>query len=375
MPAILKARSLVVFRVQLMPAYKNNDTGTWYVKVSIKGEDGKFHSTTKRGFKTKRDALAWENEQKNKEHGVLDKTFESFCNIYFDHLEPRLKQSTFLTKKSIIINHVLPFFGKKKVNEITVKDVMEWQNKLLIQKKEDGTPVYAKSFLKTIHNQLNAILNFAVKYYNLKSNPANAVGNMGTDKEVKTAIWTKEQYMQLREAMMNEPLYYYAFECLYWLGIREGEMLALTAADLDFERREVNINKTFQILKGEHVVTSPKTQKSIRKVKMPEFLCEELKDYIDMTYKSNDEGRLFPVTKSSLTRAFRRGIAEAGLPQIRIHDLRHSHVSLLINLGYSPLAIADRMGHESIHVTYRYAHLFPNMQDNMVGTLNSLMEE
>ena len=79
---------------------------------------------------------------------------------------------------------------------------------------------------------------------------------------------------------------------------------------------------------------------------------------------------MFPITKSSVNRALKRGTKKAGLPEIRVHDLRHSHVSLLIHLGYSAVAIADRLGHESIHVTYRYAHLFPSVQDDMAKKLN-----
>lgn len=83
--------------------------------------------------------------------------------------------------------------------------------------------------------------------------------------------------------------------------------------------------------------------------------------------------RMFPLSKSGLYRTMERGCKEAGVPRIRIHDLRHSHVSLLIHLGYSALAIADRMGHESIDITYRYAHLFPSVQEDMANKLNALM--
>lgn len=79
---------------------------------------------------------------------------------------------------------------------------------------------------------------------------------------------------------------------------------------------------------------------------------------------------MFPVTKTYLYREMERGTKETGVKRIRIHDIRHSHVSLLIDLGFSATAIADRLGHESIEITYNYAHLFPSKQTEMADKLN-----
>ena len=98
-------------------------------------------------------------------------------------------------------------------------------------------------------------------------------------------------------------------------------------------------------------------------------------DYIEFCYKLNPTDRLFPVTKSYIEIEMKRGIELAGVKRIRVHDLRHSHVSLCIHLGYSALAIADRCGHESVHVTARYSHLFPSVQENMSNSLNELRKE
>lgn len=357
-----------------MPAYKEKNSNLWYVQFSIKGLDGKFHGKTKRGFSTKREAVAWETEEKNKEHGALDMSFDSFCEIYLEKMQPRIKVSTYETKKTIINKHIIPYFKNKSVNDIDVKDIMQWQTEIMKMVNPKNDKEYSKSFLKTIHNQINAIFNFACRYYNLKTNPAHIVGNIGTDRDIEMHFWTQEQYMKFRECMMEEPLFFYAFECLYWLGIREGEMLALQPSDFDFNKKTVSITKTFYVLKGKHYITSPKTHKSIRTITVPDFLCNELKDYLELIYEDlESEGRMFPTEKSPLTRAFRRGTLKANLPRIRIHDLRHSHVSLLIHLGYSAVGIAERLGHESIHVTYRYAHLFPTIQEDMANKLNEEM--
>ena len=193
---------------------------------------------------------------------------------------------------------------------------------------------------------------------------------MGREEHKEMLFWTKAEYLKFAEAMMDKPLSYYAFEMLYWCGIREGELLALTPADFDFEAGTVKINKSYQRLHGEDVITTPKTKKSNRTIKMPNFLCDEMRDYLGMLYGVKKKDRIFTVTKSYLHHEMDRGAKEAGVKRIRIHDLRHSHISLLIDMGFSAVAIADRVGHESIEITYRYAHLFPSKQTEMADKLD-----
>lgn len=96
---------------------------------------------------------------------------------------------------------------------------------------------------------------------------------------------------------MDEPMAYYCFEVLYWSGIREGELLALTPADIDLKRKTISVTKTFQHINGRDLVTDPKTPKSRRKVKIPDFLCEELRDYLRAQGRLKRSARLFPTAK------------------------------------------------------------------------------
>lgn len=153
------------------------------------------------------------------------------------------------------------------------------------------------------------------------------------------------------------------------MGIRCGELMALTPSDFLMETSELRINKSYQRLRGEDVVTQPKTRKSVRTIKMPEFLRNEMAEFIEMRNDVAPDERLFGFTKHFLVHEMDRGCKASGVKRIRIHDLRHSHVSLLINMGFTALAIADRMGHEATDITFRYAHLFPNVQDDMANEL------
>lgn len=229
--------------------------------------------------------------------------------------------------------------------------------------------------MKTIHNQLSCLFNHAVKYYGLTSNPAAKAGNMGKEERREIIFWTSEEYKKFSEAIMDKPLSFYAFEMLYWCGIREGELLALTPDDFDFSAKTVTINKSYQRIHKEDVITSPKTKKSNRTIVIPDILCEEMQEYIGLFYKLEKSDRLFPITKHYLKHEMERGSRIAGVKRIKIHNLRHSAISLLIEMGFSAVAIAERVGHESIDITYRYAHIFPSTQTEMASKLNCIQKE
>ena len=358
-----------------MPVYKDDKRNTWFVKFQYKNWKDEKKWITKRGFKTKREALQWEKEFQLQQQGSVEMNFTDFVKVYREDRIPRLKESTAVMKDNVIDTKLIPFFGKKSIQEITTRDVMQWQNEMLRYRDPKSGKPYSKSYLKTIHNQLSAIFNHAVRHYKLKENPAMLVGNMGSEKGIEMKFWTKEEYLRFAEAMMDEPLAYYCFQVLYWCGVREGELLALTLEDIDFKNKTIRINKTFQHIKGRDIVTDPKTPKSKRTIQIPDFLVIELQDYVNMIYDLNPKERLFPVNKNYLYRMMKKGSETAGLQKIRVHDLRHSHVSLLIHLGYSAVAIADRVGHESVDITYRYSHMFPSVQKDMADKLNQMMEE
>ena len=355
-----------------MPAYKDTKHNTWYAKFSYKDRTGQTRFTTKRGFSTKRDALNYEYQFKLRIAGDLTMSFAEFVNVYIDEHFPRVRPSTAASKDHIITTKLLPYFGNYKVSDIKARDIIQWQNELLKYRNPTTGKPYTKTYLRTIHSELSAILNYAVKYYDLKENPARKAGAIGECNAEEMAFWTLDEYMKFAECMMDEPFFYYCFEVLYWTGIREGELLALTYDDFNFVNKTININKSYQIVNGKEIIGPTKTPKGTRIVYMPDKLADEMQDYFRMCYdKSNS--RAFPTIKSTLMRAMARGSKRAGVKKIRIHDLRHSHISLLINLGFSPVDIAKRVGHESSTITLRYAHMFPNAQNSMINTLNNLM--
>ena len=352
-----------------MGVFKCKETGTWYVMTRYRDWKGERKQKCKRGFATKRAAQDWEQKFHMQNAADMDMTFGAFYEIYTKDMKARLKENSWITKQNIVETKILPYFGQRKISEITTKDVIAWQNEQLAYRDEKHKP-YSQTYLKTLHNQLSAIFNHAVRFYDLRANPASKAGNMGNEERREMLFWTKEEYQKFAAEMMDKPVSYYAFEMLYWCGIREGELLALTPADFDLDKRTVTINKTFQHTGGKDIITPPKTEKSNRTITMPRFLADEMQEYLKMQYDIGLDDRMFPVTKSYLYREMQRGCQETGVKRIRIHDLRHSHISLLIDQGFSAVAIADRVGHESIDITYNYAHLFPSKQAEMADKLD-----
>ena len=352
-----------------MSVHKDKKTGKWFVSCRYDNWDGARKQKVKRGFETKREALSWEREFLQIKSSNLDMTFESFVKLYLEDRRSRIKKNTLLTKSHIIENKILPYFKDRKMSEIKATDIIAWQNKIMSETDLSGES-YSPTYLKTIHNQISAIFNHACNFYNLSENPARKAGNIGKEKTKEMLIWTKEEYLKFADEMMNKPQAFYAFEILYWCGLRVGELLALTPSDFDFGNATLRVNKSYQRLEREDVVTDPKTLCSNRTITMPDFLNDEVKEYIGMLYGIGENDRIFDFTKSFLHHEMERGAQAAGVKKLTLHQLRHSHVSLLISMGFTAVAIAKRVGHESIDITYRYAHMFPSEQTAMADKLN-----
>lgn len=308
-----------------MPAYKDSKTGTWFVKFYCKDWTGENKQIKKRGFATKREALDYERNYKIRQENNLDMTFGEFWKLYTEDVKNYVKLNTWLTKEHIVDTKILPYFKNLKMNEITPGDVRKWQNEMVAFRYENGKS-YSQTYKKTMHNILSAIFNHACRFYNLKSNPARQAGNMGREEKKEMLFWTTEEYKKFSEAVIDKPVSFYAFEMLYWTGMRLGELLALTLADIDFENKKLHITKSYQYINGEDIITDPKTEKSRRDVVIPDFLVEELRQFIGMLYGYGRDDRIFQITKSYLHHEMSRGAKAAGVKRIRIHDLRHPYV-------------------------------------------------
>ena len=347
-----------------MAVYKDNKRGTWFVSVYFRDATGKRIHKKKRGFKTRKDALTWEKGFLDGKEDIPEMSFEEVTELYFEDMKKRLRKTTVQTKEYVIRGKILPFFKNKNIYEITPADVRDWQNNLL----QRG---YAETYLRTIQEQLTAIFNFAIRYYDLPKNPILAAGSIGKDKAREMEIWTVEEFYKFIAVFKDEPMKRIGFLILFWTGLRLGEMLALTIADIDFVANTVRVTKTLNRIHGYELITEPKTPKSRRIVSMPDVLVREVRKYIaGMTNPTNDS-RLVTVSKLVMEREIHRGARLAGVKDIHVHCLRHSHTALIGSLGATPVEAAERLGHENVQTTLNvYSHVLPGWQTEFMKELD-----
>lgn len=356
-----------------MPAYKDKKRGTWYCQFYYKDWMGVRHQKRKRGFTKQADAKKWEREFLDKMAKTSDIAFPALVENYLEDLSTRLKVTTMETKRSIFDSKILPYFKKCRACDIDELMIRQWHNELLLYKDDNGVP-YKDTYLRSIHNQLSAIMNYAVVYYRLPRNPCKTAGSIGKQYADAMEIWTLDQYERFIECA-DKPAGHLAFNILFWSGIREGELLALDPTDFLQEGDDyyIDISKNYQVVKGVEYILTPKKPKSIRKIAIPKFLYEEAMGYISKLYGNAPDERIFYFGKNYLLYEIKRIAALAGLDPIRVHDLRHSHASLLIEMGFNILMISQRLGHEKVETTWRtYAHLYPDKDSMLASQLDSV---
>ncbi len=209
-----------------MSAYKDKTQGTWYVSFRYIDWTGKKTQKLKRGFKTKKEALNYEKEFIRKTAADMKMEMNSFIQVYFEDKKNELKENSIRNKQHMMNKHIVPYFGTRKMNEITPAEIIQWQNTI----QEKG---YSKTYERMIQNQLNALFNHAQKIYNLKENPCKKVKKMGKSDANKLEFWTKAEYDRFIAGIEPGSEDYLIFEILFWTGIREGELLALSLSDFD----------------------------------------------------------------------------------------------------------------------------------------------
>lgn len=231
---------------------------------------------------------------------------------------------------------------------------------------------FSQAYLKKINGILNAIFNYASKYYDLKNNPCVKAGTIGSHKSKEMVIYTHEQMKLLLENTYDYTDYT-IFSILFYTGMRKGELFALTKKNIDLENGIINITKSYQKIAKEDIITSPKTPNSVRKVEIPPFLTKIIQNYFNTCFELKDDDYVFIHHYVKLRGRLKIAQRNSGLTEdFTIHCFRHSHVSLLIELGYSALMIANRIG-DTVETTLKtYSHLYPDKQVQLVNKLEEM---
>ncbi|MDJ1153041.1 site-specific integrase [Macrococcus caseolyticus] len=358
--------------------YKDDKRNTYYFRIKYYDETGKRKEVMRSGFKMRKDAVKECNKYIDELEGIgkINRLpFNELAQEYLEWYSARRKASSTKTLRTHLNNHLLPYFNSVDVFNMDTKMIMKFQTKKL---KEELSGEY----LKKMHVFLVQILNHAIKYHGLEKNVASIVGNFEIESNKRFNYWTLEQFNTFISYVSNtrEKMF---FKMLFYTGARKGEIRALTWQDINWDDEYIRIDKTDY----NGVVTSPKTKASIRDVYLPTHIMDDLKEYqawykANQIYKDNYVvfGSFFKSISDSTIDRWLYSTYDAiddalkdddvTFDRIVIHEFRHSHASLLINHGASPMIVAQRLGHNGINeVTERYGHLYPSTQKDIINLL------
>ena len=250
--------------------------------------------------------------------------------------------------------------GNTSINEVTPLMIIEWTNKIRETGIKDTT-------LKTYVSVLKAMMNFAVVHFGLDKSPVNDIKIKTQSREMN--FWTIEEYREFMTCDLDLQ-YKLAVKALYWTGLRVGELLALTPNDL--KDGYISINKNIISAGYRRIIQdSPKTSNSRRNVKVHDSLMAELRE-LAVKEMLNENNLIFDFTNQTLGYRIKQGCNQTGVKIIRVHDIRHSHVALMIHLGYGTRAIADRIGDNPAVVDLIYSHIYESDVDRMIDNFSEL---
>jgi integrase len=371
-----------------MKGYIRKRGNKWSFTVDI-GKDsktGKRKQKSQSGFKTKKEAQAALAELVNdvEKGNYQEPEKRRFKDFVIEYLEKtfinRVKPSSYETTYNIVTAQIIPFFGDMDINEIDQFLVHEFYS----EKIKEG---YSSHYIQNMHELIKKFLKVAKKWEILHKDIASMLEPPKlVKKEMK--VWTIDQvntFLKFTKHSRYHPIFYLAA----YTGMRKGEILGLMWDDIDFEEKTIRINKTLYRIKTGTILQEPKTKASIRKIYMDDDIIRVLKKQkvkqnlerlkYGGVYKEHnmvfaqETGEM--VNPNATHPMFSRFTQQAGLPKIRFHDLRHTHATILLQMGVNPKIVADRLGHASVKTTLDvYSHVTATMQKDLSEQFSSTMK-
>ncbi len=367
-----------------MPSYEQNkNSKLWSVRFREIDATGETHQKRLSGFSTKKaaqygyqDYLAKKAEEEaarvnEQPEDPNDMYFEILVNLYFRYEQGRVKNSTYYDIESKINRRILPAFKGLKIKEIKPIDVLEWQNKLLVE--------LSTNYVSHLVGLLTAIYRYGEKYHDITNVMVKVDKPRNTDPRREMEIWTPEEFSRFIEGV-EDPTYKMFFTTLYLTGCRRGEAAALTWSDVDLKKSSIKISKsvTKKSSTAAWELTTPKNASSNRTISIAPSLCKMLTDYKKQQLNKDPEAKFLfggsrPLPERTTDRYFDSACLRANVKKIRLHDLRHSCASLLLSRGVSIVAVSRQLGHANVTQTLNtYAHLMPDDQSKTVAELEEV---
>ena len=379
----------------MIKKYTTKNGETRYLFQTYLGIDpatGKERRTTRRGFKTMKEAKQAERNllldveenglPSNQSDGFQDPTFEELASLWLENYRTTVKPSTFENVQSKVEKMTEEHFEGLKLKKITVAYCQRVVIKL------------SKSYVLYNHylSVINRIFKYAVLMDILDSNPFDKVIKpKSRQTQRKGNFLTKEDLKEFLKLAQTATLSYFfpLVHLMAYTGLRQGEALALKWSDIDFENKKITVDKTAVRIKEKQTLQTPKTKNSKRVISIDPTTLSILKswkkDQIKIYFRNGkhfegDENFIFTNQRGewvhihNFIRYFKRFIADHKLKTITPHGLRHTHASLLFSAGVEPKNISDRLGHSTVQITLDlYTHITEEQRSDTVDKLLEYM--
>lgn len=373
---------------------KKAKNGTWTIDIS----DG-FHPVTKKririirkGFKTKKEAL--DVEQHIRVVELREKRFDFLVTIDMlfnileeEYLQNNRKISYISTQKNNYERHIKPYFKDTNLNKLSYEHIFEFREHLKTKsKKQNSNATLSPNTVNKIMILLKKIFDTGVRKSLIDKNPVNNLRKLPISKPT-ISFWSVEEFKEFRKLITNDEISYDLFFTIaFFTGMRMGEILALNWYDVNLITSTIHVTKTAYFINNVNHINSTKTRAGTRLItinkKLTEMLTdwkEKQKDLLKEFTKDTESLQIIQstpiaITKNMVDKKFKQILSRNNnLKKIRIHDLRHSHASLLINQGEDYLVVKERLGHASITTTIdTYSHLYPSKQKNLANKLDDI---
>lgn len=354
---------------------KQMSNGKWRVYIRYKDALGRPRQKKKTTFRTKHEAKRWEREYLavNEGKALPDMRLDELAKRWLSTMKQRWRASTYDTVVSSYRLHIAPVLGQCVVCAIKAPQILAFHDSLLASQLKPVTK-------QKINAILSSIFRYGVKYCLLANNPTADVPLDCHTERRHYLFWTREQFEMFIHRIPDfiikhqGPMIRLFFTLLFYSGMRRGEALALRFSDIDFADNIIHVTKS----RGNYGIGSPKTTTSTRIIPMPKTIMKQVRDYMNKLYEPSPNALIFPFSTGNAQYYWSVLLDKYGqdLPRIRIHDLRHSHATMLLDAGISYQAVADRLGHtDTTQVIQTYGHFYTQRRREVADKLDDILNK
>lgn len=315
-------------------------------------------------------------------------TVENWMRQWLEQAKLRLAAKTHYRYVQLVESYIIPNLGQVELTNLKPLHIQRMYAQLLEGGRRDGRPGgLSSTTVRHIHALLHSALKVAVKLQVMRHNPADAV-DAPKMSHPEPQVFTEEQVARMLEAARETP-HYVPLLLAVTTGMRRGEIYGLRWQDVDLDEGVITVRQTVAYTPKDGIFfKEPKTSSSRRQIALPRMAVDALKTYrleqmkrklqlgpqytdLDLVFDRGDGQPRHPDTLSSWLPEF---LERIGLPRLTVHQLRHTHASLLLRLGVNPKIVQERLGHSSIDVTMDiYSHLMPGMQEQAASKLDAVI--